>query len=182
VPDHPIKPLIAEELATATGFVAVHAKNSGMFVHPNDRAEIHACIGLGQNPTEAMLDLAERIILAIRDDLGLYAVISNIQPAYIQKPKSTQLKRVEDGSPKLSQLDAASKPTISTNFSRQTLGALGRNVSSMQVELTNLLRVTPLDGSKKDKTSRIIGVALGYRLIEKIVKITAAEQDSGMLV
>ena len=118
VPEHPIKPLIERELATATGFLGVHGKNPGMFVHVDDRAEIHGCIGLGDEPTETMRDFAKMVVLAARDDLGLYIVISNYQPAYIQQPGSMKLKRLENGSPKLSQL-AALGPNKTVNLGRR---------------------------------------------------------------
>jgi hypothetical protein len=44
----------------------------------------------------------------------------------------------------------------------------------MQMELTDLLRLTPDNGSK-DRKSRIIGVALGYKLLEKVVQLTFLE-------
>jgi hypothetical protein len=176
VAEHPIKDLLRQELITAVGFLSIHAKNPGMFVHPDDSAEIHACIGLGREPSEAMREFARKIVLAARDDLGLYVVISNDQPAYIQKPGSTELKRLEDGSPKLSQL-AALKPNMTTNFSRDYLRQIGRNAPSIQIELTNLLRVTPPETSKKDRKSRIIGAALGYKLLEKVVELTLVETE-----
>jgi hypothetical protein len=174
VVEHPIKTMLRQELVTAAGFLSVHGKNPGMFVHPDDRAEVHACIGLGLGFSEAQHELASKVVLAARDDLGLYVVISNDQPAYIQKPGSTELKRLEDGTAKLSRL-AALKPNMTTNFSRNYLRQVGNNVSSMQIELTDLLRITPLETGTKDKKSRIIGVALGYKLLEKVVKLSLLE-------
>lgn len=174
VMEHSLKKRLASELVAAAGFLSLHGKNPGMFVHPDDRVEIHACLGLGIEPSEAMRDFARKVVLAARDDLGLYVVISNDQPAYIQKPGSTDIKRLEDGTPKLSQL-AALKPTMTTNFSRHYLRQIGSEAPSMQVELTDLLRVTPLESSSKDKKSRIIGAALGYKLVEKVVQLTFLE-------
>ncbi len=172
--EHPLKDALRKELITAAGFLSIHAKNPGMFIHPDDEAEIHACIGLGLGFSEAQRELASKIVLAARNDLGLYVVISNDQPAYIQMPGSTGLKRLEDGTPKLSQL-AALKPNMTTNFSRDYLRQIGNNVSSMQIELTPMLRVTPLEVISKDKKSRIIGAALGYKLLEKVVQLTFLE-------
>jgi len=179
VAEHPLKSLLRQELVTAAGFLSIHGKNPGMFVHPDDSVEIHACLGLGRKPSEAMRDFARRIVLAARNDLGLYVVISNDQPAYIQKPGSTELKRLEDGTPKLSQL-AGIKPNMTINFSRDYLRQIGRHAPSMQIELTDLLRVTSPETSQKDKKSRIIGIALGYKLLEKVVKLTLLEEAKGV--
>jgi len=172
--EHPFKDILRRELITAAGFLSIHAKNPGMFVHTGDMSEIHACIGLGLEPSEALKEFAHKIVLAARDDLGLYVVISNDQPAYIQKPNSTELKRLDDGTAKLSQL-AALKPTMTTNFSRNYMQEIGRNVPAMQIELTPMLRVTPPEVYTKDKKSRIIGAALGYKLLEKVVKLSFLE-------
>ena len=174
VVEHPIKTMLRHELVTTAGFLSVHGKNPGMFVHLDDRVEVHACIGLGIEPSEALREFAHKIVLAARDDLGLYVVVSNDQPAYIQKPGSTDIKRLEDGTPQLSRL-AALKPNMTTNFSREYLRQIGRNVPSMQIELTDLLRATPPESGTKDKKSRIIGVALGYKLLEKVVRLTLME-------
>jgi|GEM_PF-2558858 len=177
VAEHPLKTKLRQELVFAAGFLSIHGKNPGAFVHPDDSVEIHACLGLGRQPTEEIRDFASKVVLAARDDLGLYVVISNDQPAYIQKPGSTELKRLDDGSPQLSQL-AALKPNMTTNFSRDYLREIGRDVPSMQIELTDLLRVTPLERSRKDKKSRVIGAALGYKLLEKVVKLSLLESVS----
>jgi hypothetical protein len=175
-PDHPMRSLLEQAVVQADGFVSVHGKGPGMYVHPDDRAEIHACIGLGPEPSEAMHDFARKIVRAAYDDLGLYVVISNDQPAYIQKPGSTELKRRKDDptQAKLSRL-AALGPNFTTNVSRRALAAADRNIPAFQIELTNLLRLTPLDGVQKDRTSRIIGVAMGYKLLEKVVTLGGLE-------
>lgn len=64
---------------------------------------------------------------------------------------------------------------MTVNFSRDYLRSIGRNAPTLQAELTNLLRLTPPETSRKDKKSEIIGVALGYKLMEKIVQLTFLE-------
>lgn len=171
--NHPIKPKIRQQLGRATGFLSVHGKAPGMFVRENDRAEIHACIGLGREPSEQLIEFSHTIARIVREDLGLYVVLSNEQPAYIQHRYGTDLKRRDDGTPKISQL-AATKPVESTaTFANRILQEQGRAIPAFQMELTNLLCATPLDDENvKDKKSRIIGVALGYKLFEKVVELT----------
>jgi hypothetical protein len=172
--EHPIRPLILEELTRSIGFMSVHGMFPRKFVRQSDRVEIQACIGLGINPTEPMRDFARKIVLGAQD-LGLYAVISNDQPAYIQQRQGTRLKRQEDGTVKLSQLAAVKSPKMTVNYSRNRLREIGRNIPSLQMELTNLLLLTTSEGVRKDKKSRIIGVALGYKLLEKVVQLTFQE-------
>jgi len=169
-PNHPIKPMIREELRTATGFLAVHGKNPGMFVRSSDPTEIHACIGLGDNPSDALHEFARTVVRTAGEDLGLYVVISNDQPAYIQESGSTKLKREKDGTAKLSQL-AALGAGKTPNFSRRVLKEFKRDVPTMQIELTDLLRLTP-GNDKKDRVATTIGVALGYKLFQKVVELT----------
>ncbi len=171
--NHPIKPKIRQQLGYASGFLSVHGKAPGMFVRESDRAEIHACVGLGREPSEQLIEFSHTIARIVREDLGLYVVLSNEQPAYIQQRYSTNLKRRDNGAPKISQLAATTPVESTATFTNRILQEQGRAIPAFQMELTNLLRATPLDDENiKDKKSRIIGVALGYKLLEKVVELT----------
>lgn len=171
VESHPLKDEMIKHLPGSDGFLSVHGKAAGMFTRPTDRAEVHACLGLGIEPSDELRDFAHAIMRAARDDLGLYVVLSNDQECYIQKPRETGLKRLEDGSVKRSQL-AGLKSTMTNNVARRYLAEINNPAPSLQVEMTNLLRFTPLDVYPKDQKSRVIGVALGYKLMERIVELT----------
>jgi hypothetical protein len=172
-PDHPIKVRINEYLPRVSGFMSVHGMGPGKFVRLDDTSEIQVCLGLGMNPSEAMISLAERIIV-IAHGLGLYAVKSNCQDYYIQKQGSTELKRLEDGSPKTNRLGAL-KPNSTVNYVKRQLVMLERPRPVLQVELTNLLRLTSSDNSKKDKVAEIIGTAMGYRFLRDVSRLILSE-------
>ncbi len=169
-PGHPIRPYIEHELQTADSFLSLHGKNPGMFVHPVDEAEIHACIGLGIEPSEALMEFAKKIVLQARDDLGLYTVISNNQAAYIQQENSTKLKRLEDGSVKQSRL-AALGEHYTTNSSRRYLNSIGHDRPTLQLEITRLLRLDYKNIHNIDRKSLIMGVARGFKLVEMVVRL-----------
>ncbi|HUP26173.1 MAG TPA: hypothetical protein VM124_00825 [Candidatus Limnocylindrales bacterium] len=173
-PEHPIKPRIARYLAAATGYVSVHGMAPGKFMARSDTTEIQASIGLGADPTDHQREFAEKIVKLGRDMFGLYVVIGNDGDYFVQKPNSTELKRNQDGTPYRNRL-AALKPNMTVNFARRQLSEAGRQVPVVQIELTKLLRLTPSDTDNRDPVSRIIGVALGYRLLEEVAKLALGE-------
>lgn len=177
VEDHPFKDRMKRYLPGADSFISVHGMALGKFVRLSDPSEIHASIGLGENPTEAMQEFGHTLARRCRQDLGLYVVVGNNQEYYVQK--NLQLKRDEAGEPYHHRL-AALKPTMTTNVARREFDRLGRSAPALQIELTNLLRLTPEDGPKKDQKSRIIGTALGYLLLEQAVKLAETEPPEQM--
>ena len=177
-PDHPIKPLITDHLKDASGFLSVHGKSPNMFVRPSDKTELHATIGLGAEPDERLHDFAQNVVRMARNELGLYVTVANDQHYYIQHPDSTALKRNDDGTAKTNTL-AALKPNTTTNLARRVLAEQGSDAAAFQVEMTNLLRLTPEDTNKKDPQSRIMGVALGYLLMSRIAEMGKEHHANG---
>jgi len=171
---HPIKDSMKVLLPRTAGFLSVHGMAKGKFVRPNDAAEVQAIIGLGLEPAEATRDLARRVVQAAHD-LGVYAIIGNDQAYYIQKgtpAKGLSLKRDADGMAVTNKL-AALRPTTTTNYARQLFAASGQaEAPALQVELTHLLRLTPEDWAKKDRKARVMGVALGYKVLESVVQLS----------
>lgn len=167
-PDHPIKPYIAKHIPDMDGFVSVHGMAGGKFVEPTDRTEVQAVLGLGANPSEAQREYAEKLVRAAKD-IGLFVIVGNHTSYHVQKPNSHNPKRNEDGSLYTGQL-AAVRPTTTTNFVQDRLPN-GVFKPAFQIELTRFLRLTPYESDKRDKVSRIIGVALGYKLLQSAVEI-----------
>lgn len=175
VEDHPFKDMLRALLPTADGFISVHGMARGKFMSPSDRTEIQASLGLGKEPTEAMHEFGRRIVQAAKDDLGLYVVIGNDGDYYVQKEGSVDIKTNSDGTPYRNRL-AALKPTMTTNVAREELVRVGNMVPALQVELTKFLRLSAIDKETRDKTSEVIGVALGYKLLEKIVDLSYTDR------
>jgi hypothetical protein len=180
-PDHPMKPLIRDQLAVVDGFVSVHGKASNMFVRTTDRTEVHAILGLGAEPDERLHEFARSVVVTARNELGLYVTIGNDQYYYVQKPKSTELKRNDDGTAKTNTL-AALKPNSTTNLARSTLASMGKAAPALQIELTNILRLAQPSSTEKHPQSRVMGVALGYLLVEKIVQLGRDEYSSSNII
>jgi hypothetical protein len=169
--EHPIKDAMGEWLPSATGFLSVHGMGGGKLVRLEDTSEVQAVIGLGANPSEASMERAERLVKAAHD-LGLYAIIGNRQNYYVQKgdPEAGfYLRRNDDGAAYINTL-AAKRSTSTTSVASEIFRQNGnKNAPAMQIELTNLLRLTPEDWNKKDKPSLYMSVALGYKLMELAV-------------
>lgn len=178
VDTHPLKDKMKELLPTADLFVSVHGMARGKFMHPLDRTEIQASLGLGIEPTEELYEFGRQIVRLAREDLGLYVVIGNDDDYFVQKEGSADVKLTSDGKPYRNRL-AALKPKMTTNVARQELAMLGSSIPALQIELTKFLRLSALDTETRDKTSQIIGVALGYKLLERIVELnyTSTEEQ-----
>ncbi len=174
-PDHPLKSVIRQHLSDADGFMSVHGMARGKFMSVTDRTEIQASLGLGINPTEKMCELADKIVQRAKDELGLYVVVGNYDDYFVQKEHSTDLKLNKDGTPYRNRL-AALRPNMTTNVARQEIEQQGRSVPAIQVELTKFLRVSAIDSEKRDRVSKVIGVALGYKLLESIIDLCYVEQ------
>ncbi len=172
-PEHPIKDAVREHLAAATGFLDIHGCASHLFTDPKHPFNLHASIGLGIDASDQERELALDVQRFGRS-LGLYVVIGNDQWYHSQLDDSTQLKRNVDGTAYTGQL-AGAKPNMMVNYVRGLLRDLGRAaVPSLQMELAGLLRVTPEDASKKDERTKVVGVALGFALLDYIARLAPA--------
>jgi hypothetical protein len=166
-PDHAIKPYIAKHITGMDGFVSVHGMAGGKFVEPTDRTEVQAVLGLGAKPTEAQREYAEKLVKAAKD-IGLYVIVGS--EYYIQKPNSHELKPNEKKGGWLHGPLNAERPTSTTNFVQDRLPN-GVFKPAFQIELTRFLRLTPYESDKRDRVSRVIGVALGYKLLHSAVEL-----------
>ncbi len=167
--DHPIKDHIARYIERMDGFMSVHGAASGKFVDTRDKTEIQAIVGLGTNPSELQRIYGETLVRAAQE-LGLYAIIGNDTEYAVQILGSDKVKLNEDGTEYRHKL-AAERATTTTNFTQDLLAEHGRQEQpAFQVELTRFLRWTPLETDKRDKVSRVIGVALGYKLVQTTVQ------------
>ncbi len=164
---HPLKTRMQPYIAEASGFLDVHGCASHLFVNPGDKFNVHAHLGLGENPSEELRDFASDIVRFGRNELGLYVVVGNNQSYYSQR--GTGLRRNEDGVPYTGQL-AGSKPNMMNNFVRREFETAGRAALSMQVELSGFNRLLAADVSRKDPRTDVISVALGYQLLQHIVE------------
>jgi len=170
--EHPLKTRMQPFIPEADGFLDVHGCTSTPFVRPEDRVNLHAHLGLGENPSEALREFASEIVRFGRNELGLYVVVGNDQRYYSQR--GTGVRREEDGTPYTGQL-GGTKPNMMNNFVRREMAAVGTVAPSLQIELSGFNRLLAVDSTKKDRRTDVISVALGYKLLEHIVKRSLAE-------
>jgi len=170
-PEHPIKAAVSEEMASGAyeGFMSIHGKIPGRAIDLRDRTEVHAVIGLGRDPQDSSLELAEMLTTRAKVELGLRLVIGNFTPQlrYKERPNydgrafRDRVNRLAwDNAadlPALSTLAAAS-PNSTTTYAQEHFPS----VPAMQLEISRSLRLTP---HERDKGARIMGVYLGYSLV-----------------
>lgn len=177
VDQHPLKEKVRQLMPAACGYVSIHGMKSGKFVRPDDASGLHISIGLGENPApQKSLVLAEKLV-DLAYDLGLYAVIGNQQQYYAQLKNSVTLERNEDGSAHRDEL-AAFRPETTVNYVRGLPEEYGSTKAALQIEFASLLRL-PIPGRSLpgNRRSEIVGVALGYRFMEGVVRFMQQADD-----
>jgi hypothetical protein len=166
--EHPMKDAIREimERRHPSVVTALHGFPRGKFGSMEDKRAYDAIIGIGKNPNEQSVQLAEKV-RAYGDELGLKVVVN--QPHV----------KLKDGKPILNEKGeltymtlAASGANTTRSFDQRVAEALGYDPALLQMEMSSLLRLTP---ETLDQKSRVMGVYLGYLLIKNLV-----EQGNGL--
>ncbi len=179
--DHPIKRRIGGLLPHKAGFISLHGMASGKLITLQDPTEIHAVVGLGATPNEESWGVAEKTVRAAKE-LGLRAIIGNRTPHHIYDTVADDFACDEHGNLKTGELKAH-RPDMTTNFVYRVMAETGRQIPSLQLEMTRLLRLEPADfydGWHPDRKSQAMGVYLGYLLVAATVDtITAGKSSVG---
>lgn len=179
-PEHPIKRLIARELAASphAGYLSVHGMGFGRVLSPLDSRELDAVIGLGMEPDEEAIAAAERL-QRLAAEYGLHVVIGN-KYWHVEMAKTeagprdfpgvtTDLKLDENGKPATARLAAYGDAFTTTYASRLEVG---RAPINMQLEISRRLRLQPEgDYVRPDRDAEVMAVYLGYRLTELATEI-----------
>lgn len=180
---HPLKDALRQEWQAGSykGFLSVHGMRSGKTVNLLDEREVHAVIGLGNNPNGVSIEAAQEIVRRLRE-FNLNVLIGNQTPHLNFKKAEGwdgeafrdagyQLEtRDETGTPKAIRL-AALMANSTVNFMHGIVEAAGAPKPVMQIEMARSLRLTPEDKwVRADPTATPVGVFLGYQ-----VMATAAE-------
>lgn len=166
-PHHPLKDAILPYVEDASGFIDVHACASHLFVQPTDTYNLHASIGLGEAPSEALREFAHAAMRYAREELGLYVVVGNEQDYYSQM-STTELKRNGDGTAYRNRL-AGVKPNMLNNYVRRQFASAGKVAAALQVELSAFNHIGSVDSDKRDRCTQIVAVALGYKFLSHLV-------------
>ncbi|HJQ08346.1 MAG TPA: hypothetical protein VJ836_02570 [Candidatus Saccharimonadales bacterium] len=183
-PGHGIKQELNRQLKAApqAGFLSIHGMAPGKMTNLRDISEIHAIVGLGLQPREASITLAERLRTKAKDRYGLRVVIGNEVPHFnaAQDPlwdgkqfwdRSNIPERDADGTIKMQRVAAMMKNSTTTYMTELTAGR--PNATSIQVEMSRSLRRMPEDLYRRDRRSEIMGVYLGYGLTRLAAELSA---------
>jgi len=186
---HPIKQIIADyfEASHPRAFLSLHGCRPGKITSLHDETEIHAVVGLGQEPRAASIEAAETLVEHAAA-YGLRVVIGNTTPHfnfYIDAANDTKalwditdwVETDDEGHPKPSRL-AAKEPNTTTSFvNRITPGR--PQVPVMQLEISRSLRLTPEDlyARPGGLGVRKYAVYLGYCLARLAAEISVPPDD-----
>lgn len=170
---HPIKDVTESLLPIVPAYLSVHGMKPGKVTSPNGGKEVHAVIGLGNQPGEMSLLSAEKLQSAAKD-IGLKALIGNTESHYSVDLENGDIERDEKGSPKSAKLAALGAGSM-VNFANSIAKEHNLVIPVMQLEITRSLRLIPEDlesGWHKDRRAKALGVYMGYLLVEKMIEST----------
>jgi hypothetical protein len=173
---HPVKKEILRLLPERPGFLSLHGMYAGKVRHLTDPTEVHAVIGLGADPNEESYEAARKIVAA-GHDLGLNVSIANEEALYKCDPGVGELELDPDTHQPVTTRLRGSKPTMTNALAYRIECAIQERKQRMQLELTALLRLMPLDyesGWHRDRKSRAMGVHLGYLLTSAATEAAAS--------
>jgi hypothetical protein len=174
--DHPIKTQIADHFRAIPyeEFFSIHGMPPGKASDLRDRSEIHAIIGLGLDPRDASIELAERVRAEAMARFGLRVVIGNELPHFnmTKNPNADprefwdilpEPERNEDGTIAVGRVAAMMKNSTTTYVTGLTQDR--PDVAALQFEISRSLRLMPHDRWRRDPGVEIAGVYLGYNLV-----------------
>lgn len=146
----------------------LHGMTRGKFADLTDETAFDVLLGVGNNPSEASLEAADRL-KDYGKDLGLRVGVN--QPFVMFRNGAPV--RSEDGGVKMNNFKAAGANTTRA-FAQQVSEDSGLDPVLMQMELSSLLRFQPR-GHELDPRSRVMGVYLGYLMSKRMIELSAAQ-------
>lgn len=174
-PDHAMNERLKPLVPSLEGFISIHGIAGGKFTTFHDRTEVQAIVGLGPNPSEYQYEHAKKLVQKGKD-IGLKVIIGNDTPFHVQLDRSHEAK-LDDRDRLYQHMFYAHRPNSTTAFVQDELTKLETERPAYQLELTRFLRYVPIEDDERDPVSRVIGVALGARLIRAAVEVSRAEVD-----
>ncbi len=162
--DHPFKEALREVILLEDPLVVagLHGVRSGKFEDFTDTRGFDILIGIGKSPNETSVVTAEKV-KKYAENLGLRAGINQL---FIKTEPSMNLKPVhkEDGSLAYNRFAAATAGTTRA-FAAKTADELGKDIATLQLEFSELLRIMPQEYEVKDLRTRQMGAYLGYLVV-----------------
>lgn len=177
--EHPIKQQIGTLLPRKAGFISLHGMAPGKLTAITDRTEIHAILGLGITPNEQSRQIAEAAVEAGKA-MGLRVVIENDTPYHTADLETGGFMIDEKTGKPATEVLMARRTEMTTNYAHRVMKETGRQIPSVQLELTRMLRLLPADfydGWHRDRKALAVGVHSGYLLTARVAELIS-NQDS----
>lgn len=161
---HPLKDILSREVESGCfrAHASLHGARAGSYRDFDDERGIDVHLGIGGNPNDESIRLADKIA-ALAKELGLRVVING---QFVAHDSWEPLVPKRDSDEALVLRSFAAKNPATTRAHVQTAAeTAGIEMATVQIELSEFLRLQPGDTNVKDKTARELGVYLGYTVI-----------------
>jgi hypothetical protein len=166
-PEHPLRDKLGKMIATGSYVTtaALHGMRRAYFDTVLDERGFDIFVGIGEE--DEMRVRAAEIIGKHATELGLRVGIN--QAFTTMGPQSDYRPKYKaDGSSFARDRFAAKKPETTRSFAQQALEQNGQLGRSLQIELSSLLRLGPVDGPRmSDKGREVAGVYAGYEVLAR---------------
>jgi hypothetical protein len=166
-PEHPLKDRLERMIATGSyaTTAALHGMRRAYFDTVLDERGFDIFVGIGEED-EHRIRAAEIIgkhATALGLRVGINQAFTAMGPQTDYRPKYKA-----DGSSFARDRFAAKKPETTRSYAQQALERNGQMGRSLQIELSSLLRVGPVDGPRMtDKGREVAGVYAGYEVLAR---------------
>jgi len=139
--EHPIKDVMKTFIArdTAKMHISLHGAKRGRVANLTDDRGFDVFIGVGDNPTEETKDAADKLAKIAKN----YGLIGGINQFFVTKEEG-QPQYNEDGTLRRISFSAAN-PGTTRSFAQTEAERLGKPLITIQVELSDALRILPVD-------------------------------------
>lgn len=166
-PEHPLKTAMKEviEHPQNRAHLSLHMLDRGRVVHPHEVQGDYIQLGIGNKPSEATLELKDRLV-EIAGDLELKI---GVNAPHINFDNEHRLVRDEEGEVKTITFDGTGKGTTRT-FSAKLAKKLGKrdDFAAVQIEINEVLLVKQNDEvAFPTQADRKLGTYLGYEFVKR---------------
>ncbi len=168
---HPLKDQLGSMIRDGdyNSFTSLHGMRRGNFDRPHEERAYDVFVGIGE--PNFFKEAAAEIIRLIGSEYGLKVGIN--QGFTVMGPSADFRPKLKpDGSGYARDKFAASRPSNTRSYAEREFEAKGRPAWALQLELSSLLRLGPIDANPRieDPKRAVMGVYTGYLLVSRYLE------------